>query len=197
MIRRLFTITSAISLILCVATIWLWLFTVTKEWSAESVRVDPPKLAYIRYIAELGGGGIKISRLIAKYDPSRSDAASFAAKLPRIAKFISKRGAEGHYPSADGSGPERGPLGFSIWSYRMPLFPPQFLKAQNSGAVIPGWFLPFLSAVCPSLWVWQNIHLKRLNRHGHCRRCDYDLRASEDRCPECGTPIDRGVSAPI
>ena len=52
---------------------------------------------------------------------------------------------------------------------------------------VPLWALAGSSAVLPTLWFRRRRLDRRRRRTGACRRCGYDLRATPERCPECGT----------
>jgi hypothetical protein len=55
----------------------------------------------------------------------------------------------------------------------------------------PYWLLSALTAVGPVAWVVQSVRRRqRERRKGFCSHCGYDLRATPDRCPECGTVPD-------
>jgi len=54
----------------------------------------------------------------------------------------------------------------------------------------PNWFYFGACLIFPMLWCRSALIRRehdRLKRIGHCTNCGYDLRATPDRCPECGT----------
>lgn len=57
------------------------------------------------------------------------------------------------------------------------------------GITVPLWLLALSSAILPWLWLsrrYREVRASRLLRAGRCRICGYDLRATPERCPECG-----------
>src|SRR5262249_54482619 len=60
-------------------------------------------------------------------------------------------------------------------------------------AVVPGWAVALLASVAPAIWLWRRV---RRRPSGICPVCGYDLRASPQRCPECGTAVRQITSSP-
>ncbi len=54
------------------------------------------------------------------------------------------------------------------------------------GVIMPHWLI-FAAMLAVGLWCIRG--LRRRYPPGTCQSCGYDLRASKDRCPECGTAI--------
>ncbi len=56
---------------------------------------------------------------------------------------------------------------------------------------VPYWFIALAFLVIPTIW-WFSYRRRRRIRtlpKNRCVRCGYDIRASRERCPECGTPV--------
>jgi hypothetical protein len=69
---------------------------------------------------------------------------------------------------------------------------PFFISLAVGGIVVGIAIFITLSMYCASKIRWR----ERVRR-GLCGRCGYDLRASRQRCPECGEPIETESVNPI
>jgi hypothetical protein len=65
---------------------------------------------------------------------------------------------------------------------------------DRTGYVVgaPYWFIFLIAAIMPTAR-WAKRLLRKRPPPGLCPKCRYDLRATPDRCPECGTVPTKGA----
>lgn len=76
-----------------------------------------------------------------------------------------------------------------VFSGSLPDVGPYTMDDHFFGAVVPYWAVSLILATLPLLWVTARLRTllsARRRYSGLCPVCGYDLRATPDRCPECG-----------
>jgi hypothetical protein len=172
MMRRLFTLLSALSLVLCAATITMWVrsYYVRDDWIFRNL-VE-------RHATEANFAGS------AHYSDVVLDADRGGFWLPWEHQFISSdrelpRWEHHSLPSSETF------LGPSLWNRLGFAYHPAPCQLEGGDIAAPAWFIVLLTAVLPvtRIVIWK----RRRHRAGLCPACGYDLRATPERCPECGT----------
>jgi hypothetical protein len=139
------------------------------------------KLGANSFTVENGWGMVEFSLAVGdhKTDFGR-DASTFAVRyrIERVAQY-------GMAWLADGN-----PLGVRIARGTLRT---GFPGRRNWAITVDMGLLLLLSGAVPMWWVITRRGRQRGDRilNGHCPTCNYDLRASHDRCPECGEKIRR------
>jgi hypothetical protein len=158
--RRLFTPLSALSFVLCVGTVLLW---VQSQWYLDYLWVQP----HHEHGLQITLARSRIWIATTRSGEPDMEAESWYGTIERISPGL------GVYskPWDDGT------LGFSSGSSTVDL-----RDTTYRYIAFPLW----LPAGLFGLPVIIRAARKRRTSSGHCSACDYDLRATPDRCPECG-----------
>ena len=179
--RRLLNLVTALSLLVCVAVCALW---VRSYWGMDHVaaRAGPCDRLFHAWWSrgniffgvttgdDYGISGDRLRRW-------RYDARDLAAGWSRQPATVNLYAAGFGYVGAE-AGPAVRPRGRRVFA-----------------AIAPLWGVALLAAATPVLrlagWTRRRGRKAR-QRRCLCARCGYDLRATPDRCPECGFGVEEG-----
>jgi hypothetical protein len=200
--QRLFTFCSAVSLLLCAAVCVLW---VRSYWISDYLQTDPAGAGWKRdtafskggagysagpagaslaqwYVGS-AGGALSIGRCVNRWPPG---AEVWLGDDP----YRLGIGTRHFRPSfGDGSGfpQHRGSLGFeAVSDFKVFGGVRTFQMAEKQ---VPHWAIVLPTAVLAVPFVRVLVDRVRLGKRlrvGVCSSCGYDIRATPDRCPECG-----------
>jgi hypothetical protein len=181
--RRLFTILCGISLLLCVAVCALW---VRSFWVCDYVHHGTGMMAE-GTAARVRDRQAYSCRGILSFFRVETYAVWGGIGSPTPAGWLheSFEPDDADYLRRETTG------GFRIASEHTPVRGNGYIDVAR--LALPHGVLMLLLAVLPACWAVGRVRSRRRREMGACAHCGYDLRATPDRCPECGTAAGRGV----
>jgi hypothetical protein len=181
MLRRLFTVLSALPLVLCVGMIALWVRSHLAVDRLQHAAGGSETLAW----SKAGRLGVTRSYPGEAGIRTRAGWELNTSTLVEPGGTAFAKGHPFHYRA----------IGFELASYdpaARTSWAPGFhgSKIRYWVAAVPHWFVVAVLAVPPALWLRRRQRERRAARVGHCPRCGYDLTANvSGTCPECGRRV--------
>jgi hypothetical protein len=175
--RHLFTLCSAISLLVCAAVCALWVRSYRQTDS-------------LSWVTAAGFGAIDTANGYFGAQVNRGDTAGYTPD--EYGPYYQRMSLYTPYHMAVAYGPQQPGDTFVSWE----LGDAGWYTVRNGNrmrtgtGVMPIWWVVLATALMPLTWTtmrWRQYRRKRRTRVGRCAVCGYDLRATPDRCPECGT----------
>jgi hypothetical protein len=159
-----------LSLLLCLATIALW---VRGYWQFDVLRyVRSETFQSFGMQSTFGEMSLFASRFPPS-SPERSGLSTIPSSVENTFRNLTK-----WFPRA----PASSLLGFGFGHFDFRAAPRESIAA----IWFPHWFCALIFAVLPAVRLRSILRVRRRNRVGRCPCCGYDLCATPDRCPECG-----------
>jgi hypothetical protein len=177
--RCLFNLVTAVSLLLCVAVCVLW---VRSYWVFSRVSHRVP---YAGGPADPSHGGWDSTDVVLHRGRFYVERASVRSRFASVQPRARWEGFENHtrQPYVD--------FEPGYWHWTVAGFAVIHLDGSDGTGIevtrvaFPAWALAAPSAALPAIAAARRV--RRRFRKGCCRNCGYDLRATPERCPECGT----------
>jgi hypothetical protein len=168
LLHILINIATSLSFLLCAATMVIWVRSY-RTVDDVSYIVDAPPLPSVSYFANSLEGELTLDRFV-RTAPSPQTAGRLPTGFSARQGGVSRRYRPPVNLLGFGGDVRRGPFGVQY------------------EVVVPYYAIGATTALMPALALWRRVRGSR-PRSGFCPTCGYDLRATPDRCPECGTEL--------
>ncbi len=160
------------------AAVWLLLWVVSLWYCHHAYVGDSRGTSGVAFDARLTPGSLELTGIRSVKDPGRT-----ALGLNAFYKVF--RWADAPYVARHQSW-VMGGFGLHTWQATVTSNGPKYTN-YYFGVALPFWLLALLCAIWPALhWMPRQVRCRRA-KAGLCPTCGYDVRATPDRCPECGT----------